>query len=392
MESYFAKAMRAWSRHLLNLAVATVWVAPLAAADAPSVGLRGELSAWVQGVEHRWDESEAGILYIPELSVERPLTQTTAIDADLALKARAHAPMNDLDIAEETADLGLYRFWGRYTTAQSELRLGLQRISFGPAMLIRPLMWFDRLDPRDPLQLTEGVYGLMGRYTFLNGANVWGWGLYGNDDPKGWEILPTEEHEPELGGRVQGPLLAGELGLSAHHRRVEAAPLPSVDMASASTFGEQRLGLDGRWDVEVGLWFEGAVIHQDVDESAAAYRHLLTVGGDYTFALGNGVHMLGEHFMAGSSDELLEDGDRYSITVLAADYPVGLTDSAAVFVHYAWDDDSWYRFARWQHDFAHWTLHTIGFWNDEDLRVDPPTGNDAEFAGTGLQLLAVWNH
>ena len=68
----------------------------------------------------------------------------------------------------------------RYSSDQFELRLGLQKINFGSASMLRPLMWFDQMDPRDPLHLTDGVWGLLARYYFLNNANIWLWGLYGN--------------------------------------------------------------------------------------------------------------------------------------------------------------------------------------------------------------------
>ena len=82
-------------------------------------------------------------------------------------------------------------------------------------------MWFDRIDPRDPLQLTDGVWALLLRYFFLNNANIWLWGLYGNDDVKGWEFLPTVKDDIEFGGRIQVPVPLGELGLSYHHRRAD---------------------------------------------------------------------------------------------------------------------------------------------------------------------------
>lgn len=34
-------------------------------------------------------------------------------------------------------------------------------------------MRFDQVDPRDPLKLTDGVRGLLGRYCFLNNADIW---------------------------------------------------------------------------------------------------------------------------------------------------------------------------------------------------------------------------
>ena len=68
----------------------------------------------------------------------------------------------------------LYRGWGRVSNDRAEVRVGLQKINFGSAMMLRPLMWFDSMDPRDPLQMTDGVWGAMGRYYFNNNANVWG--------------------------------------------------------------------------------------------------------------------------------------------------------------------------------------------------------------------------
>ena len=84
------------------------------------------------------------------------------------------------DSSQVDAAIKAYRLWGRYTGHQFEVRVGLQKIDFGSAMMLRPLQWFDEMDPRDPLNFTTGVYGALGRYYFLNNANIWGWILYGN--------------------------------------------------------------------------------------------------------------------------------------------------------------------------------------------------------------------
>ena len=57
-------------------------------------------------------------------------------------------------------ELKPYRLWFRRSTDKIELRAGLQKITFGSARIFRPLMWFDKLNPTDPLQLTEGVWGI----------------------------------------------------------------------------------------------------------------------------------------------------------------------------------------------------------------------------------------
>ena len=64
---------------------------------------------------------------------------------------------------------------------------------------------------------------------------------------------------------------------------------------------ENRLALDGKWDIGVGFWFEGALIHQSTELLPLNYQRMLTLGVDYTFGLGNGLHVLSEHFISDAS-------------------------------------------------------------------------------------------
>ena len=116
----------------------------------------------------------------------------------------------------------------KFSGDQFEVRAGLQKINFGSASMLRPLMWFDQIDPRDPLQLTDGVYVLLGRYYFLNNANIWVWALYGNDSRKGWEQIPSLKKVPEFGGRLQLPVSHGELGTTYHYRVADASSVPNL--------------------------------------------------------------------------------------------------------------------------------------------------------------------
>ena len=131
-------------------------------------------------------------------------------------------------------------------------------------------MWFDRIDPRDPLQLTDGVYATLARYYFLNNANVWFWFLYGNDEPKGWELLSTTKKQPEYGGRIQLPLYTGELGLSYHRRQVGPDSINFSGIAgNYSKLEEDRIGLDGKWDIGPGVWFEEVLKHRQKNSLSA---------------------------------------------------------------------------------------------------------------------------
>ncbi len=163
------------------------------------------------------------------------------------------------DTANYNGDIAFYRAWVRYSSSHWELRAGLQKINFGSATLLRPLMWFDQIDPRDPLQLTNGVWGLLSRYYFPNNANLWLWALYGNEKPRPWDIGKTNQWIPEAGGRFQYPVPKGEIALSYHYRNADTRDLgPAIPVYEKVP--ENRIGLDGKIDLAVGLWLEGTWI------------------------------------------------------------------------------------------------------------------------------------
>ena len=115
--------------------------------------------------------------YIPEITLTGDLKNDRIIDMKLSASGYASIELNGQGSDGQTYRLKPYRMWIRYSTPRLEIRAGLQKISFGSASVLRPLMWFDKMDFRDPLQLTDGVYGLRGRYYFQNNVNIWLWAL-----------------------------------------------------------------------------------------------------------------------------------------------------------------------------------------------------------------------
>ncbi len=115
--------------------------------------------------------SQIGLRYIPTWSLVVPWPSAifdTEISFDInSSYKRPHSGGETTDF-----DLSPYRFWFRRSTANLEIRMGLQKITFGPARLFRSLMWFDKLDPRDPLKITEGVWAIRIRRDFPNNANA----------------------------------------------------------------------------------------------------------------------------------------------------------------------------------------------------------------------------
>jgi hypothetical protein len=366
---------------------------PAKAAEDPAIGFSGQLSGWLAYHDATAAESGLGLRYIPAFSLKLNLGHGWTLDSEVSLNADGSAAGDSFSGLETSGDLKPYRAWVRLASDRFEARLGLQRINFGSAMLLRPLMWFDRLDPNDPLQLANGVYGLLLKYTFAGNANIWMWGLYGNGDPKGWETIGTKEVAPEFGGRVQVPVPAGEIALSYHHRLLDTGdslvPFPPQEKKNPP---EDRLGLDGKWDLGVGLWVEAVMIRQDFDVYPLKYQRMLTVGADYTFGLGNGLHVLAEQLYTTAAADTWGSGLSRNVSGLTADYPLGVLDHLSGMVFYSGSTGGWYRFLTWRRTYDRWSFYVIGFWNPDQYQIFPGQTGANFFAGKGLQFTIVFNH
>ena len=281
-----------------------------------------------------------------------------------------------------------YRAWLRFATPRFETRIGLQKINFGSATLFRPLMWFDRVDPRDPLQLTDGVTGALARYDLPGDVNFWGWALVGNTRAKGWETAPTESGAVEYGGRIQAPLPAGEVGVTYHHREADLRSIPGGTFVP-----EDRLGLDGKWNVGVGLWGEAAVVHEGTALAVPRWQRFWTVGADYTVGVGNGLYVLAEFSRFDTLSSALGAGGGGSFTGLLVNYPVGIVDRVSAIVYRSWSAHQWFRILTWQRAYDAWTLYLLAFWNPEQPQgLEAAQQQGQAFAGSGLQLLVTFNH
>jgi hypothetical protein len=254
-------------------------------------------------------------------------------------------------------------------------------------------MWFDKIDPRDPLQMTDGVYALLARYYFLDNANIWFWTLYGNNEPKGWELFPTEKKTVELGGRVQTPLWTGEVGFSFHHRTADLSNVAQLPMtAGESSVPEDRFGLDGKWDLGIGVWFEAVLVHNQTDIRGLKYQRLWTVGADYTFEIGNGLTVLTEYFRSENPDNPIGSANGIGFSGWSLSYSLGTLDRISAMVYRDWTNLAWYRLATWQRSYDNWIIYLLGFWNPENLQLYRIQGGSSPFAGRGIQLMVVFNH
>jgi len=360
---------------------------------AQTIDWQGEIAGWTY-VTTQPERSQVGIRYLPTLFLQQPLTHQTSCSVELSAHAYGYRQISGPWKDSADGRIKPYRLWLRFTTTRLELRAGLQKINWGSALLLRPLMWFDRIDPRDPLQLTDGVYALLLRYYTQDNRNLWLWTLYGNKDPRGWDYFATASGRPEYGGRLEWPVPAGEIAFSSHFRTIHPAGnffWPPHPHASA-TAAEQRLGIDGKWDLGIGCWFEGAVIHQDSYLLDLRYRSLLTLGADYTLGIGNGCHVLMEHLFSQAGSEFLDGSPLRSLSVVSFDYPLNILDQVSYLSFFNWQKGQFYHFLSWKRTLDNLQFFIMGFYYPDSFDVYPGQQTGGLFSDTGVQVMIVFNY
>lgn len=313
------------------------------------------------------------IRYIPELRTGFTFGNYKTIDMEVSLNSYIY-----FQPGEDSEDNELYRLKLRYLTAQSELRLGKQKISFGYARLIRALMWFDTIDPRDPLGLTAGLYGLSYKYTFLNNSQIWLWGFYQNDNLKPFERYRTDKDKPEFGGRISYPAGDGEFAATFHSRNY---------LINSKSNREYRFALDGRWEYYLGFWFENSMIYSKTFSPEEEFTRYTTAGSDYTFSLGNGLYVSAEHMNIG-----IPDFDDFNISALQANYPIGLFSAISLIAYYDWKSEKLSPYLSYRITFDKFYINLSMFKYPEQNLFDQNLSKGMINGVEGFQIIFVYNH
>lgn len=332
----------------------------------------------------------AGGRYLPELSYGFNLTPHKMIDFEASLNLSGTAFYHPFDTLNTNATLDPYRLWVRYTGSQTEIRGGLQKIDFGVAMLLRPLQWFNQIDPRDPLQLTNGVYGVLGRHYFLNNANVWLWALYGNEARRGFDAVSTFDQIPEFGGRFQFPTTNGEMAFSYHHRVANSENL--IGFPNIERIPENRFGLDGKWDLGIGLWFEASHVFKNKEIADLTNQTLITVGADYTFGVGNGLNIVAEHLYSMADENAFTFNNTSHISAINLAYPLTLWDNLNLFSYYNWPTNDATFFVNYEHQFKKVIGYIMAFYNPSSQQGIQENNLVNNFTGPGFRLMLVYNY
>jgi len=352
---------------------------------------KGQFSSWAHINPKNPYPLYLGGRYLPQINYEIGLPNRKMIDFEASANLYGNTGIHFFDSASFEGNINPYRLWGRYTTEQLEVRLGLQKIDFGVATMMRALRWFDQVDPRDPLRLTEGVWAGLIRYYFLNNVNVWFWGLHGNKNLKGLEMMQSNTAIPELGGRLQFPVPRGEAAFSYHHRTADSRELAGT-VPVFSEIGENRIGFDAKWDLTVGLWLEAAWVNKNENLGMFTNQEALTAGTDYTFGVGSGLNVVFEHMLIAYDENPFELASTINFSAVSMRYPIGMFDTVSAILYYDWTNNSLYNFVNWYKQFDSTILYVIAYWNPESYRLPTAGFTENLYSGIGLQLMFVFNH
>ncbi|NQU80839.1 MAG: hypothetical protein HQ543_04920 [Bacteroidetes bacterium] len=356
-----------------------------------SINFKGQFSSWAHFNPKNPYPLYLGGKYIPQLNYEIQLPENKLIDFEVSANVYGDAGIHFFDSAYADGKINPYRVWGRYSTKQLEVRLGLQKINFGSATMLRALRWFDQVDPRDPLQLTDGVWAALGRYYFLNNANIWLWGLYGNKNSKGLEFMKTNVNYPEFGGRLQLPVPKGEAAISYNHRVADSRDLEKI-VPVFNEIPENKIGIDAKWDMLLGVWFEGVWVNKSKNMGGYTNQEVMTAGTDYTFGFGSGLYVVFEHMLFANDEKAFQFSNTLNFSGLSVSYPIGMFDNINVIFYYDWTNNSVYNFVNWYRQFDRTTLYVMGYWNPENNQM-PVMGTAKNlYGGKGVQVMFVLNH
>jgi hypothetical protein len=276
-----------------------------------------------------------------------------------------------------------YRLWLRYSSDQIEARLGLQKIAFGPTMVLRSLAWFDTIDPKDPTGQTDAVKAFRLRLFPTSSLAIWLWSINNDQDTLSY------------GGRAELSTSIGEWGLTYHQDPTELGQ--SVGQFPIFISGpHQRAAVDYRYDGYFGFWFEGAGIFADSKQDVELNRFTqFSLGADYTIPVGSGLLIMAETMKINGSSTAADSSSELTYTALMASLPINMLHQLMFIAQIDWDNSHIYNYLRWGITYDHFSLNFI-------FSISPRRG-DYNMAkeylpktvagfGTGLQFMLIYNH
>lgn len=311
---------------------------------------------------------ESNMGYIPTVALYKELGNLSMLDLEYAYRFNYSYSGDSLIQKKEEA----HRVWVRYSSNKLEMRLGLQKIVFGPSQFLRSLSWFDTFNLADPTGQTDGVDAFRLRWFPNNSLSVWSWAI-------------QEKDEMSLGGRAELSNALGEWGLTyhqdaeKHNRTLGQTPVIVSDQ-------NKRIGLDYRFDGFIGFWNESAIVYLDDRELG-----FMTVGADYTLPIASGILVMTETLYMSNSytkkDQML--------SAFMSSIPIGMINQLMFITQVDWEEEHAYHYIRWSATYDRFSLNFIMSSNPKRKEYSIP----AEYLpktvagfGSNFQFMFIYNH
>ncbi len=341
-------------------------------AAASSFSAKGQF--WISGLygtDASIDQSsfESSIGYIPTISVFKGLSNDRLFDIEWAYRVEQYYSGDSLLF--ENYDP--HRVWVRYSSQTIEARFGLQKITFGPAQMLRTLSWFDTIDLKDPTGQTDGVDAFRLRWFPSNSMALWSWAVRDKDEFLSW------------GGRAEFSTELGEWGLTIHHDPSDSLQLIGQTRAWIDQ-PHNRIALDFRYDGFMGLWNESTFILSDETEIQMA-----TVGADYTLPIAGGMLLMAESMYISNSQT---DTDQL-YTAFMSSIPIGMINQLMFITQVDWEEEHAYHYIRWSATYDRFSLNFIVSNSPKRSAYNIPVQELPKTAagfGTNLQFMFIYNH
>ncbi len=224
----------------------------------------------------------------------------------------------------EDWDVDFFRAWTRLSSGSEdlELRAGRQQILFGAGALFRPLGFYDNRVISGVFPLTVGVDSF--RFT---------WHANETTTLQSWLVPAKSETRMIVGGRWEGLVGGLETGVAFQYK-------PVSDLRDLANFDKEltQFGYHFKGEYEVGYWNETRFDLESVS-GESLFRVDSVFGTDYTFDVGQGLHVLLEYFISSSEKGFSVVDSKGDQTIhqlgLQMDQPVGI---ATVWRRFAFSD------------------------------------------------------
>tara|TARA_Y100001970_G_scaffold286646_1_gene409348 strand:+ start:257 stop:1279 length:1023 start_codon:yes stop_codon:yes gene_type:complete len=275
------------------------------------------------------------------------------------------------DVKNSINESKTYRSYLKYSYKDKfSTQIGLQKISFGNSLILRPLNWFDTLDYRTVADHTQGVDAIKLNFYFLDYEVML------------WSILDDYN---SYGLRYKRYINRGTFGLTFFHDRdksnhsiyntiqfIENQPEPQFPGSN------YRIGFDYRYDNIIGLWIEGNTINSSLNDFNENRLDLITVGFDYTVPVYNGILLLSETMHSSIVSEDINILNQAS-TAFMASTPIGMFNDLSLICLYDMQSYDSFNLIRWTTTF-------------DLFRISVSYSINPEQFGNSTQLMFIYNH